>query len=157
MNVLIVVDFETAEKALRKKASAGLLSRLAMGTALLFEKAHQMITVNDELRTWLSKSVYSYEDHMSFQTKLFKATAEYWQSQVAVQSKVLGCYGEEVARLSIASKYLAAAARLSKKVVFSLEDARKTLADKFVLPMLQQASKDNQIIYFEVTLQTNIY
>ncbi|ETO16409.1 hydroxyproline-rich glycoprotein family protein, partial [Reticulomyxa filosa] len=102
--------------ATKKKTSPGLLSKLAMGTAQLFEKTYQMVTVNEGLKNWLSKGTY---------------TAEYWQSHVDLKSGKEGCYGLEIARLNNACKYLESASQLSKKVVPALEESRKNLYDRY--------------------------
>lgn len=79
------------DMAQRKKTSAGLVAKLALGSAKFFDQTDSIISMSPALQQWLAKASYHFSDHCKFQSKMLKAAANYYESQRVAKCMFVSC------------------------------------------------------------------
>ena len=142
------------EKAIRDRKSgntaitSSVVAKLAFQTALFYSEAAKTCNTGN-LPSILDAS---WKNHEEFQSKLFFAAAEYWQSVSAkesVQQKGIG-YGEEIARLRKAEHCLMQAFSIAENAKMTTSTtAGADILLRTVKASIVTAERDNANIFLE--------
>jgi programmed cell death 6-interacting protein len=146
------------EKAVRDKRTSGtmkssVIAKLAAQTHILFRATLSSCKVG----VIASALDPSWSHHVEYQTTLFSAAAEYWQSQAVKELAATEArgYGEEIARLSVAEQHLVQCLNIATK--YKLSPAFADGANAFLKTVTASkatAEHDNRTVYMDAVPPT---
>jgi len=137
------------EKAVHDNHKVAVLSKLAAEACNLYEKALEAAK-SSALAPTLDKA---WASHLEFQYKCFAASSQLQYSRVVHEraDQTTKGYGEEVARVSLASDYAAAAAQCGKSHKFPASMLETVYTLQAVIDRaLETATENNNKIYMEL-------
>lgn len=133
------------EFAIETSKSPSVISKLAVGAAMLYKDAHDAAST-DSFRRQLYASQYPWEAHCLFQYYSWMASGYYWAAKDQLtESK----HGEEIQHLHHALKHCEEASRHENSLNSHVTSRKQVLVDA-VRQRLGQANKENETIYFAI-------